>query len=285
MNGYSYESTSQFFHVTIEGKIYQIHINDIGQGIETIIMLHGSGPGANGWSNFNKNIEHFIKRNYRVVLLDCLGWGESDSILCTGSRSHLNAEQLKQVLDQLNIEKAHLVGNSMGAHSCTVFALLYPERVDKLILMGGGTGGTSLFSPIPTEGIQQIQKVYRQPTLEHLKDLMSAFIYDVNQISNELLQNRLNNILKNQLHLTNFIASFKTNPKQFPDVSAQLEQIQHKTLIVWGRDDRFLPLDIGLRLLSLIKNSQLHIFNRCGHWVQWEYANDFNALLMQFIEE
>lgn len=282
---YSYESTSRFLPVQIEDKTYQVHLNDIGQGQETIVMLHGSGPGANGWSNFNKNVDHFVNLGYRVVLLDCLGWGESDSILCAGSRSHLNAEQLKQVLDQLGIEKAHLVGNSMGAHSCTVFTLLHPERVNKLILMGGGTGGVSLFTPMPAEGIKQIQKVYRQPTLEHLKDLMNVFIYDASQMTEELLQGRLKNILSNQEHLDNFIGSFKANPKQFPDVSAQLDQIQHKTLIVWGRDDRFLPLDIGLRLLSLIKDSQMHIFNRCGHWAQWEHAADFNALLTQFLED
>ena len=282
---YSYESTSRFLTVEIEDKSYQVHINDIGYGTETIVMLHGSGPGANGWSNFNKNIDHFVIQGYRVILLDCLGWGESDSILCTGSRSHLNALQLKQVLDQLAIEKVHLVGNSMGAHSCTVFTLLHPERVEKLILMGGGTGGMSLFTPMPAEGIKQIQKVYREPTLEHLKDLMNVFIFDASQMTEDLLQSRLTNILSNQAHLDNFLGSFKANPKQFPDVSAQLDQIEHKTLIVWGRDDRFLPLDIGLRVLSLIKNSQMHIFNRCGHWAQWEHADDFNSVLTQFLAE
>lgn len=282
---YSYKSTSRFLALQIEEKTYQVHLNDLGEGPETIVMLHGSGPGANGWTNFNKNVDHFLNLGYRIILLDCLGWGESDSILCAGSRSHLNAEQLKQVLDQLKIEKAHLVGNSMGAHSCTVFSLLHPERVNKLILMGGGTGGVSLFTPMPTEGIKQIQKVYREPTLEHLKDLMNVFIYDASQMTDELLQSRLNNILGNQAHLDNFIDSFKANPKQFPNISTQLDQIKHQTLIVWGRDDRFLPLDIGLRLLSLIKNSQMHIFNRCGHWAQWEHANDFNALLTQFLAD
>lgn len=282
---YSYESTSHFLPVEIEAKTYQVHFNDIGEGQHTIVMLHGSGPGANGWSNFNKNIDHFIRQGYRVILLDCLGWGESDSILCTSSRSHLNAAQLKQVLDQLGIKKVHLVGNSMGAHSCTVFTLLYPEYVEKLVLMGGGTGGISLFTPMPAEGIKQIQKVYRAPSIEHLKDLMNVFIYDASQMTEELLQSRLSNILSNQAHLDNFLDSFKANPKQFPDVSAQLDQIQQKTLIVWGRDDRFLPLDLGLRLLSLIKNSQMHIFNRCGHWAQWEHADDFNALLTQFLKD
>ncbi len=86
-----------------------------------------------------------------MILLDCPGWGSSDSIVNSGSRSDLNARILKSVVDQLDIAKIHLLGNSMGGHSSVAFTLNWPERVGKLVLMGGGTGGMSLFTPMPTE--------------------------------------------------------------------------------------------------------------------------------------
>ena len=101
-------------------------------------MLHGSGPGASGWSNFHRNIEPLVSAGYRVILLDCPGWSKSDTIVSTGSRSDLNARCLKAVLDQLGIAKVHIIGNSMGAHSTVAFALAHPTRVGKLVLAPAG---------------------------------------------------------------------------------------------------------------------------------------------------
>ncbi|MBX4421608.1 alpha/beta fold hydrolase, partial [Mycobacterium tuberculosis] len=77
--------------------------------------------------------------------------------VCTSSRSELNGRVLKGLLDVLDIERVHILGNSMGGHSAVAFALGNPERVGKLVLMGGGTGGPSNFVPMPTEGIKLLQ--------------------------------------------------------------------------------------------------------------------------------
>lgn len=136
--------------------------NDIGEGHECVVLLHGSGPGATAWFNFERNIDPLLEAGYRVLLIDCPGWGKSDSLVCTGSRSDLYAAAVRGVLDTLGIEKVHLVGNSMGGHNATAFALANPERVGRMIMMGGGTGGPSLFNPMPTEGIKQLQLMYRE---------------------------------------------------------------------------------------------------------------------------
>ncbi|VFS42890.1 2-hydroxy-6-oxononadienedioate/2-hydroxy-6-oxononatrienedioate hydrolase [Serratia liquefaciens] len=159
-------ATSRFLNVDEGGRTLRIHINDCGDGKETVVMLHGSGPGATGWANFSRNIDPLVEAGYRVLLLDCPGWGKSDAIVNSGSRSDLNARILKSVVDQLGIDKVHLLGNSMGGHSAVAFTLSWPERVAKLVLMGGGTGGMSLFTPMPTEGIKLLNALYREPTIE-----------------------------------------------------------------------------------------------------------------------
>ncbi|WP_027864005.1 alpha/beta fold hydrolase [Massilia alkalitolerans] len=276
-------STSKFVRVKHECRELNIHYNDVGSGAETVVMLHGSGPGATGWANFHRNIEPLAQAGYRVILMDCPGWGKSESIVNTGSRSELNAAFLKALLDALALERVHIVGNSMGGHSAVAFALAHPERIGKLILMGGGTGGPSLYAPMPTEGIKQLNAVYREPSIENLKRLMNVFVYDASAITDALMEQRLANILSRRDHLENFLASLAANPKQFTDYGPRLGEIKARTLVIWGRDDRFVAMDTGLKLIAGIPDAQLHVFNRCGHWVQWEHADAFNRMVLDFL--
>jgi 2-hydroxy-6-oxonona-2,4-dienedioate hydrolase len=275
--------TSRFVRIREGDLDLQLHYNDAGSGDRTVVMLHGSGPGASGWSNFHRNVAPFVAAGYRVILLDCPGWNKSDAVICKGSRSELNARALKGFMDAVGLEKVHIVGNSMGGHSAVAFALAYPERTGKLVLMGGGTGGVSAFVPGPTEGIKLIGALYRAPTIENLKRMMNVFVYDPSSLTDELMQGRLENILARRDHLENFVRSSELNPRQFPDVAHRLGEVAAPALVVWGRDDRFLPLDIGLRLLAGLQDSQLHVFSRCGHWVQWEHADKFNRLVVDFL--
>jgi 2-hydroxy-6-oxonona-2,4-dienedioate hydrolase len=275
--------TSHFARIQEGDLDLNIHYNDTRNDGEVVVMLHGSGPGASGWANFNRNVEPFVAAGYRVVLMDCPGWSKSDPIVSTGSRSDLNARALKGLLDVLDIDKAHLVGNSMGGHSAVAFALANPQRIGKLVLMGGGTGGVSSFVPMATEGIKLIGALYRDPTIENLKRMMNVFVYDTSALTEELYQTRLTNMLARRDHLENFVKSAEANPKQFPDAGHRLGEISAPGLVIWGRDDRFVPLDTGLRLLAGMQNARLHVFSRCGHWAQWEHADAFNRLVLDFL--
>ena len=272
-------STSRFATI---GE-FNIHYNDTQGGDQTVVMLHGSGPGASGWANFSRNVEPLVQAGYRVVLMDCPGWSKSDTVFSTGSRSDLNANTLAGLLDHLGIQRAHIIGNSMGGHSAVAFALSNPSRVGKLVMMGGGTGGPSNFVPMPTEGIKLIQALYRDPTIENLKKMMAVFVYDSSALTEELYQMRLNAMLARRDHLENFVKSLAANPKQFPDYGHRLGEISAPSLVIWGRDDRFVPLDCGLRLLWGLQNAELHVFNRCGHWAQWEHADKFNHMVLEFL--
>lgn len=125
-------ATSRFVDIADGETRYRIHYNDCGSGDETVVMLHGSGPGASGWANFHRNVEPLVAAGYRVVLIDCPGWSRSDTVVCTGSRSDLNARVTKSVLDALGIQRAHLVGNSMsGGESQAVSRLRPPAGRDQ----------------------------------------------------------------------------------------------------------------------------------------------------------
>jgi 2-hydroxy-6-oxonona-2,4-dienedioate hydrolase len=276
-------ATSRFVQVRDGEALFDIQVNDCGAGAGTVVMLHGSGPGASCWANFNRNVGPVVEAGYRVLLVDCPGWGRSSPVVCTGSRSDLNARVVKGVLDALGIDRAHLVGNSMGAHSAVAFALAFPDRVGRLVLMGGGTGGPSQFVPMPTEGIKLIQALYRDPTIENLRRMMAAFVFDTGALTEAMLRERLDNMLARRDHLENFVKSLAANPRQFPDYGHRLGEVRARTLVVWGRDDRFVPFDVGLRLLWGLPDADLLLLGRCGHWAQWEHAEVFNETVLAFL--
>jgi 2-hydroxy-6-oxonona-2,4-dienedioate hydrolase len=275
--------TSRFARIREGDLDLQLHYNDAGTGPRTVVMLHGSGPGASGWSNFHRNVAPLVNAGYRVILMDCPGWSKSDPIVCSGSRSDLNARALKGLLDVLGIEQVDIIGNSMGGHSAVAFALQWPQRTRRLVLMGGGTGGVSSFVPMPTEGLKLIGALYRNPTLDNLQRMMNVFVYDPSVLTKDLIEGRLANMLEQRQHLENFVRSSEINPRQYPDFGPRLGEVAAPTLVIWGRDDRFVPVEVGMRLVAGLKEADLYVFSRCGHWAQWEHADKFNRLVTEFL--
>ena len=279
MSKFTSENTSKF----ADTKEWRIHYNEAGSG-DAVIMIHGSGAGATGWANFHRNVDSFVDAGYRVILMDCPGFGQSDPVVTDEPRFVLNGRAIAALMDSLGLDKAHLVGNSMGGGSALALATSQPERVDKLILMGsGGVGRTSIFTPLPMEGIKLLFNVYREPTMENLRKMLDVFVYDPSALTEELIQLRHQSILANPTHLSNYLESVKLTGMNMGDFSSQLQDIASPTLITWGRDDRFVPIDWGLKMLNSIPNSQLHVFSQCGHWAQWEHADVFNRLVIDFL--
>lgn len=284
MNQYTESTTSRFAKINEKGfEDFQVHFNEAGDG-EAVIMLHGGGPGAGGWSNYSRNLGPLVQAGYRVILKDSPGFNKSDPVVMDEQRGLVNARAVKGLMDALNIEKAHLVGNSMGGATALNFAIEYPERIGKLILMGPGGLGSSLFSAMPMEGIKLLFKLYAEPTLENLKQMLSVFVFDQTQITDELIEGRWRAIQHNQVHLRNFLVSTQRVPLSAWDVTSRLGEIKAETLVIWGRDDRFVPLDHGLKLAWHIHDARLHVLPRCGHWAQWEHAEEFNRLLIDFLQ-
>lgn len=269
-----------------ELKDFPIHYHDVGEGAP-VIMVHGGGPGASGWSNYSKNVEAFVKAGFRVILPDCPGFGRSGPIVTAAPRRVLNAWGLKGLMDALKIPRAHLLGNSMGGASAMTLAIEHPAYIDRLILMGAAGLGQSLFVPSPAEGIKLMLGIFAQPSLEALRRMIDVFIYDRSLITEELVNGRYEAMMRNDgEHLKNFVASMKLNPSgPLDNMSGLIGKIAAKTLCVWGRDDRFVSLDNGLKAVWGIPDSRLYVFGKCGHWVQWEHAAAFNRLVTDFLLE
>ena len=128
-----------------EGRYVQagpirMHYLEYGdRGGETVVFLHGSGPGNSAWANFHLNKDAFAAAGFRVLMPDMIGFGYSDKPLDQGDYTlHLFCDTLMKGLQAMGVDKCSFVGNSLGGGVAIQIALDKPEFVDKLILMGPG---------------------------------------------------------------------------------------------------------------------------------------------------
>src|SRR5690349_18920511 len=169
---------------------FRLHYHEAGDG-PAVVMLHGGGPGASAWSNFGHNLPVFAG-SYRTLLVDQPGFGDSDRPEITKQYFTFSADALCALLDKLGIERAHLVGNSLGGGTAVRFALRHPERAGRLVLMAPGGLSLNVFSPDPTEGIKKLYAFAAPPgpSKEKLKDFLKTLVYDQNLITDELVEER-----------------------------------------------------------------------------------------------
>src|SRR5262245_26386652 len=119
------------------GDGLRIHYQDAGRG-EPLLFLHGSGPGASGYSNFKKNYPFFAERGHRTIVLDNLGFGYSSKPDDIDFGLDFVTGGVIRALDRLGIDRCAVVGNSHGGAVAIQLALTQPGRVSKLVLMAPG---------------------------------------------------------------------------------------------------------------------------------------------------
>ncbi|WP_277455312.1 alpha/beta hydrolase [Janibacter sp. DB-40] len=272
----TYESTSRM----VQTRRWNIHINEAGTG-KPLILLHGSGPGATGWSNFSAVIPR-LAQHYRVIAVDMPGWGESDPVTWQ-ERDHSTA--LLDLLDALDIDTATIIGNSMGGGTTLRFGYEHPERVHRLITMGSSSGAPTLMGAAGlTEGLKVLQKGYRQPSFETLKELVDVMTFDSKFATDELIQQRTDMVLAYPEHARNFIEGTGKKPVVELD-HARLRDITAPVLLFHGRDDRVVHFEHSLRLTSMLRNSRMYLINGCGHWLQIEHAEEFAEQVLHFLRD
>lgn len=253
-----------------------------GQG-EPLICIHGGGPGASGISNYRRNIGPFAAGGRRVIIPDLPGYGDSPSQPTADAIYEGFADNILGLMDALGIEKASFVGNSLGGGTTISLALRHPQRVNRMILMGPG-GGYSL-SPHPTEGLLRMVHFYEGegPTREKLDRVLDLLVFDRSLITPDLAEERYKACVRPDTMANPPLRGRGANPKD--DLWRQpLNELEHRTLIIWGREDRVLSFDNALVFLKAIPNAELHVFPRTGHWVQWERADQFNAMVNAFLD-
>ncbi|AVH23437.1 alpha/beta fold hydrolase [Nocardia cyriacigeorgica] len=253
-------------------------------GAPPIVLLHGSGPGATGWSNFAGNIPGLAER-FHVYAVDMPGWGASDA--ATVDRlDHVDAAL--QFLDAVGLDRAAFVGNSMGGHTALRLAIEHPERITHLVTMGPPIGKSpTLFGAGdgPSEGLKVLIDAYRDPSPDNMRRLVEVMTYDKARFATpELVKARADAALARPEHLRNYVAGLADGtPIPVWVDRSRLGEIAVPTLLIHGKDDRVVSYENTLFLLAHIPDSRAVLLNRCGHWAMIEHADEFNRLVAGFV--
>jgi 2-hydroxymuconate-semialdehyde hydrolase len=189
--------------------------------------------------------------------------------------------QLIGLLDALDLPAVSVVGNSFGGAIALALAHRYPERVKRLVLMGA----VGLSFPI-SEGLEKVWGY--QPSIESMRELMGVFAYNRSLVTDDLVRMRYEASVRDDVQARFarlFPAPRQAGVEMLALPESALRELPHDTLIIHGRDDLVIPLEVSERMLRLIPHAQMHVFGECGHWVQIERAEEFTRLLSDFLCE
>lgn len=262
------------------GKI-RVHYNEAGTG-EPLVFCEGQGPGTSAWVVYHRVIGP-LSKHFRCLLLDQPGYGKSDTVTVKGeSRSTMYARTVRDFLDALKIEKATIVDMSFGAQTAQILAIENPARIGKLVLHASGIPGPTLFANQPMDGITAMNEAFENPTIQTMRKMMHAFLYEGASYSDEdlMLQPRL----EAWLSRPDQDEARRNSDRAQRDVSGDLHKIEIPVLQIHGRYDRVSPLEGALRLFNYLPNSQLVILSRCGHWAPVERPEEFARLVTDFVK-
>ncbi|BBX48646.1 alpha/beta fold hydrolase [Mycobacterium cookii] len=272
--------------VTVAGK--PIFVAETGSGAP-VVMLHGGGPGASGVSNYSRNIDA-LAEHFRVIVPDMPGYGRSAKGVDHSDPFGYLADMIRGLLDQLAIGTAHLVGNSYGGAAALRLTLEAPQRVDKLVLMGPGGIGTTRGAP--TAGLKALLSYYGGDGPS--RDKLAAFIrnylvYEGACVPDSLIDTRYaasvdpEVVADPPLRRPSGPTALRTLWRMDLTRDKRLKKLQTSTLVLWGRDDKVNRPSGGPMLAGLMPNADLVITSRTGHWMQWERAELFNRIAVDFL--
>lgn len=274
MQVFTEENTSK----RIQTKNWDIHYHEAGEG-SPLVLVHGGGPGASGWSNFHPNIAYLAER-FRVFAIDLPGWGKSQAVMY---EKRDNSGALAEFIEALGLGKVAVVGNSMGGSSCIRLAYERPDLVTHLITLGSSAGVPGIFDPVGlSEGVKALEAAYFEPGAKTMRQFIATMAFDTRHVTDEFVQERVDILMARPDHIEGW-KSGHGKPMVRIDQS-RLGEIKAPALMIHGRDDRTVPYTAALHLIRQIPDARLLLVTRCGHWVQLEHADEFNRNVASFIQ-
>lgn len=257
----------------------------LGQG-GPLLLIHGLGASCDYW---RYNIRA-LSQGYRVYAFDLPGFGRSDKRIDDYSL-HFAGEFVAAFLDTQGVDRASLVGNSLGGAVSLQFAVEHPHRLEKLVLVSSGGLGRELplsfrLLTIPLLG-ESI--AWAWGTRPGMRLTLRSIVYDPQVLKDELVDQmaelaRLSGAKEMLLSVARTGINLRgQNMKLLEPLLRRVPEIEAPTLIIWGAQDPIIPVAHAHIAHQMIRNSRLHIFDRCGHVPQIEKPEEFNRLVLEFL--
>ncbi len=246
---------------------------------EVVVMLHGITADKYVWPMFARK---FVKNGYRVVIPDLPPFGESSYNKNIDYSIEYQAKNLKIFLENLNIKKFHIMGNSMGGGIAAKFTILYPEMINSLVLFDN----MGIYSVKKTKFLKNLEEGKRNLMLIKNRDeldIMLKLVYHKVPfipfpIREELLREGINNYDKNKHVFGNLL-------EENWNLEDELDKINIPAFIIWGKYDDVFDISTIDVMSKGIKNSQSFIVDNCGHMPMNEKSGISSEKILNFLKE
>ncbi|MGX7698362.1 alpha/beta fold hydrolase [Gordonia polyisoprenivorans] len=261
--------------INVQGT--RTHYHDVGEGAP-VLLLHGSGPGVSAWANWQHAIPS-LAENSRVLALDIVGFGHTERPDDVRYSLRTWTDHVWNFLDALGIDKVSIIGNSLGGRIACQMAEDNDTRLDRIVLMGAPGVGMTL-----TEGLKALRAY--EPSPENMRNLLiNYFAVDSSIITDDLVRIRYEASAAPGAHEAYHLMFFSPDHagSELAITEEQVRAITAPTLLVHGREDRVVPVDVAWNMVHLLPDGDLHVFSRCGHWTQIERSAEFNSLVKDFL--
>ena len=268
--------------INVDGN--QIAYLEAGQG-DPIVFIHGFAGSMWNWEYQYTGLSD----SYHVVIFDLLGSGMSDKPDIAYSPENM-LEFFTRFLDSLKIQRATIVGNSMGAGLAMAMALAVPDRVNALILISGFP--SDIRASVASQHYQNF--INRPPPLWlakfgnwisgrwATKSLLEEIIYDQSLITPVVVERSYQNRHKSD-YLPPLYSLVDHIGQWEEEFGTRLDRIQQPSLILWGAEDRVFPLSVGRELQTMLPHATFHVIANAGHIPQWEQPAQVNDLIAEFL--
>ncbi|OJJ15469.1 alpha/beta hydrolase [marine bacterium AO1-C] len=263
----------------IKVKGLQVHYRDEGEGFP-VVLVHGTGASLHTWEVWTKQ----LSKHFRVIRFDLPAYGLTGPDPKHDYRISAYVDFVKQFLDKIDVKKCHIAGNSLGGNISWQFALSYPEKVDKMILVDASGIPTNKKSPwvFRLAKTPVLNKVVRYATPRFFfRNNLKQVYSDDSKITEELVDQYYNLMLREG----NREAFLYRARVKYQDKSPEIKNIKNKTLIMWGKDDAWIPVKLAYEFQKRLSNSQLIVYPNVGHVPMEEIPNKTAEDALKFLKD
>ncbi len=254
----------------------KVRYAESGEGVNHILLIHGLGGSSESWIN---NID-VLGRYFHVFAPDLIGFGHSEKPEIRYTMK-IFANFLANFLDTIGIRKTNVIGSSLGGQIAAEFAIAYPNKVEKLVLIS--PAGIPPKSFKGTKELKRYVKMFDAKSLEDIRKAVTPVDSDRSAITDQYVKSVYQYTMMEGAKQA-FMSSLAGSASA-PRLASRLNSIRAKTLVIWGKDDRLIPVKYCEAFITKMENCKLLLIERCGHRPHVEKPDLFNKVVIDFLQE
>ncbi len=270
-------------NLTVDGV--EVRYAVAGEG-PAVLLVHGLATSMITWYC---NIDALADAGFTAVAIDLPGYGDSALAMHLDYTPRTAARFLADFTAQLGLERFSVVGNSAGGLIAGLTALEYPDRVEKLALVGAAGLGRRLSWPLRLISVPVVGELVYQPRMIGKTAVARRLFYRPPDFLDDILPEMLR--VRCLPHSPNvMLRSVRSGVNLMglrPELNIleRLRGLRVPVLTVWGEDDSIIPVAQAEDVRRALPGSVVHTLPQCGHWPQMEKPEQFNRILTRFLSQ